>query len=123
LKDKTPNITLNLIYKHIKMEISTSFVHHVFFWLNNPESKEDLEQLVAGLKTLTQIEEIQSYHIGIPAATNRAVIDASYSISWLNIFSTAEDQEKYQNHPIHLSFVENCSSLWKKVQVYDSVVL
>jgi len=105
------------------MELSSSFVHHVFFWLNNPECKEDLEKLVAGLKTLTQIEEIKSFHIGIPATTNRAVIDASYSISWLNIFSSAEDQEKYQHHPIHLSFVENCSSLWKKVQVYDSVVL
>ena len=41
------------------MEISTSFVHHVFFWLNNPESKEDLDQLVAGLHSLTQIEEIK----------------------------------------------------------------
>ena len=105
------------------MELSTSFVHHVFFWLNNPESKEDLEKLIEGLHTLTQIPEIKSFHIGIPAETNRGVIDTSYTISWLNIFATPEDQEKYQHHPIHLAFVENCSSLWKKVQVYDSVAL
>ena len=109
------------MYNTINMELSTAFVHHVYFWLNNPDSKEDLEQLVAGLHSLTQIKEIKSYHIGIPAATNRAVIDGSYSISWLNIFNSPEDQEKYQNHPIHLAFVENCSSLWQKVQVYDSV--
>ena len=27
-------------------------VHHVFFWLKNPSSKEDLNKLIAGLKTL-----------------------------------------------------------------------
>ena len=25
------------------------FVHHVYFWLKNPESKDDFDQLVAGL--------------------------------------------------------------------------
>src|SRR5688572_29870206 len=27
-------------------------VHHVFFWLKNPDSREDLAKLLAGLQTL-----------------------------------------------------------------------
>lgn len=97
------------------------FVHHVYFWLKNPESKEDLQKLIEGLKKLTKINYIRMFHIGVPADTNRDVIDTSYSISWLNIFDNKEDEEKYQVDPIHLKFVEECSPLWSKVVVYDSV--
>lgn len=97
------------------------FVHHVYFWLKNPESKEDLQKLIEGLKKLTKINYIRMFHIGVPADTNRDVIDTSYSISWLNIFDNKEDEEKYQVDPIHLKFVEECSPLWSKVLVYDSV--
>ena len=33
-------------------------VHHVFFWLKNRDSKEDLAKLLAGLRTLEKIETI-----------------------------------------------------------------
>lgn len=103
------------------MSLSGAFVHHVYFWLNNPDSKEDLRALVAGLQKLAPLELIRDYHIGLPAATDRGVIDRSYAVSWLLVFATAEDQESYQTAPEHLDFIKNCSSLWKKVIVYDSV--
>jgi len=103
------------------MEINKSFVHHVYFWLNNPKSKEDLEKLIAGLQALSKVSEIASFHIGIPAPTNREVIDSSYAVSWLNIFNSEEDEKIYQSHPMHLKFIEDCSSLWRKVIVYDSI--
>jgi hypothetical protein len=31
-------------------------IHHVFFWLKNPGSKDDLAELLTGLNTLKQIE-------------------------------------------------------------------
>lgn len=97
------------------------FVHQVYFWLNNPESKADRDKLVEGLKTLTQIEHIQSWHIGVPAGTSREVIDGSYAISWLNIFKDRAGQDAYQVDPVHLAFVQNYRHLWSKVVVYDSV--
>jgi hypothetical protein len=103
------------------MSLNNTFIHHVYFWLNNPDSKEDLEQLVAGLEALSKAEVIQAFHIGLPAPTNRAVIDASYAISWLNVFATSEDQDIYQTHPMHLKFIEDCKHLWSKVVVYDSI--
>jgi hypothetical protein len=60
------------------------------------------------------------HHIGVPASTRRDVIDSGYSVSWLTLFDDAEGQDTYQTHPIHLEFVETCSSLWEKVVVYDS---
>jgi hypothetical protein len=97
------------------------FIHHVYFWLNNPESAADLEQLKKGLQTLTVIETIGMYQIGVPASTNRDVIDRSYSVSWMLMFDNLEDEEVYQHHLLHKKFVADCSHLWSKVIVYDSV--
>lgn len=103
------------------MELKNHFIHHVYFWMKNPESKEDVKQLIAGLEALSVVKEIKIFHIGIPAATDREVIDNSYAVSWLNIFETAADQDTYQTHPLHLEFIKNCSHLWSKVKVYDSI--
>jgi hypothetical protein len=97
------------------------FIHHVFFWLKNTGNQQDLSQLIEGLKKLSKVPQIQDFNIGIPANTNREVIDSSYSVSWLLLFKNAEDQEVYQTHPIHLKFIEECSNLWRKVIVYDAV--
>jgi Stress responsive A/B Barrel Domain len=97
------------------------FVHHVFFWLKDPDSQSDLEALIAGLQRLSGISVIREFHIGRPAGTSRDVIETSYSVSWLLFFDTAAGQDSYQEDPIHLQFVKDCSPLWRKVLVYDSV--
>lgn len=97
------------------------FIHHVFFWLKHPDNREDKARLIEGLKQLSKVKTIRRFHIGQPAATNREVIDRSYSISWCVFFDNAADQDSYQTDPIHLKFVESYSSLWSKVIVYDSV--
>ena len=102
-------------------ELKNIFVHHVYFWLNNPDSKADLDKLKEGLTKLSKVKTIKQFHMGKPAGTSREVIDGSYAISWLCLFDNAADEESYQKDPIHLKFVEECSPLWKKVIVYDSV--
>ena len=98
-----------------------TFVHHVYFWLKNTENKADTADLIHGLEKLSATPTIKLCHIGIPAATNRDVIETGYSVSWLCFFDNAADQDIYQSHPIHLKFVEECQHLWSKVIVYDSV--
>ena len=97
------------------------FIHHVYFWLENPESKEDHVALLAGLEALAKVPSIQQFHIGVPATTNRDVIEVSYAFSWLAIFPGNEEQDAYQTDPIHLHFIDTCQHLWKKVIVYDSI--
>src|SRR6516164_10643611 len=97
------------------------FIHHVFFWLRNPDSREDLARLKEGLTKLTKVKTIHQAHIGLPADTNRDVIERSYSLSWLLTFDHPADQDSYQEDPLHLDFVKECSGLWKKLVVYDNI--
>jgi hypothetical protein len=97
-------------------------VHHVFFWLKNPQSKEDLARLLAGLRTLAKIETVRAVHFGVPASTERRdVVDNSYSASEILFFDDAAGQKAYQDHPIHQKFVADCSHLWERVVVYDAI--
>lgn len=97
------------------------FVHHVYFYLKNPNSEADKAKLLEGLDKLAKVPTIRMLHIGVPAPTTRSVIVRDYSISWLCFFDNLEEEEIYQKHPIHLKFVEDYSHLWEKVNVYDSV--
>jgi hypothetical protein len=103
------------------MTLQPHFLHHVFFWLKNPGSEADRQALLQGLEKLSQVKTIRQFHIGRPAATSRGVIDSSYSVSWLLLFDHPADEASYQTDPIHLRFVEECSHLWNRVQVYDSI--
>ena len=52
-------------------------IHHVFFWLKEASSTEDLNKLLEGIKTLRNIEVVKQFHVGVPAATEeRSVIES-----------------------------------------------
>ena len=104
------------------MESKYPVVHHVFFWLKNPESKADRDKLIAGIKALKKIETVKEIHVGVVASTEkRDVVDTSWSVSELIFFTDVKGQAVYQDHPLHLEFIKNCSSLWEKVVVYDAI--
>ncbi|MHB1179061.1 MAG: Dabb family protein [Daejeonella sp.] len=95
--------------------------HQVYFWLKNPGSTEDRAKLIEGIKTLSKIKEIRKLSVGIVAATEkRPVIDDTWSVSELALFSDVAGEAAYQIHPIHVDFVKNYSHLWDKVVIYDS---
>ena len=95
--------------------------HQVYFWLKKPDSAEDRTELIKGIKTLRKIESVKKLSIGVVAATEkRSVIDDTWSVSELAIFSDLAGEAAYQVHPIHDDFVKNYSHLWSKVVVYDS---
>lgn len=111
------SFTTNIMKKREK----NIFIHHVYFWLKNPDSAEDRAKLLEGLEKLSEVKTIHKVHIGKPANTRREVIDSSYSFSWMLTFKNAADQDSYQVDPIHLDFVKNYSHLWSKVVVYDAI--
>jgi hypothetical protein len=97
-------------------------VHHVFFWLKNPTSKEDQAKLIEGVKTLIKIETIGQLHVGVPADTEkRPVVDSSYAVSELIFFDDLAGQKTYQDHPVHKKFIADYGHLWEKVIVYDAM--
>ncbi len=104
-------------------EIKHDFCHHVYFWLNNPDDPADRDAFEQGLTDLLNIPEIKMYHIGNPepGTAGRGVVDGSYTYSYMVFFDDLEGHDIYQDHPVHLEFVENYSHLWNKVVVFDSV--
>ena len=97
-------------------------VHHVFFWLKNPQSTADRDKLVEGVKTLSKIPTVKELHVGTLASTEkRDVVDTSWAVSELMFFEDVQGQATYQSHPIHLEFIKNYGHLWEKVIVYDAM--
>src|SRR6187402_996502 len=75
------------------MDNKKPLAHHVFFWLKNPESKEDRDKLVEGVKTLSRTETVKEIHVGILAGTEkRDVVDTSWQVSELIFFSDLSGQ-------------------------------
>ncbi|MDO3385488.1 Dabb family protein [Gilvimarinus sp. SDUM040013] len=98
--------------------------HKVFFWLKNPDSTEDRDTLIAGLKALEAIPSVKAIQIGVPASTEkRDVVDNSFQVSELMLFDNVEGQNAYQVHPLHKKFVDECSHLWERVVVFDSIAV
>ena len=104
-----------------EVTIKNTFVHHVFFWLKEPNNSEACKQFEQGLQSLIKVPQIQTSHIARPVESSRDVVDDSFTYSYMVFFKNKEDQEIYQTHPIHLKFIEDCQHLWNKVVVYDAM--
>lgn len=97
------------------------FVHHVLFYTPAAASAADQAKLLEGLQMLRGIPAIQLAHIGTPAATDRAVIERTYTYSWLCFFESAAAELIYQQHPLHDAFRRQYARYWEKVVIYDAV--
>lgn len=104
-----------------KQRTETTFVHHVFFWLKNPDDPDVNKKFREGLNMMGTIESISLLHIGTPADTDRPIIDNTYHYSLLLGFKDRKGHDIYQEHPIHDKFRNEYTDMWTKVLVYDSV--
>ena len=102
-------------------ELEGGFFHMVFFWLVNDSPEVKMKFLKELTQFIDQVDEIKKVHVGPPADTDRDVIDNTYSYSFLVTFDSKKEHDIYQDHAAHKKFIENASSLWEKVLVYDSV--
>jgi hypothetical protein len=96
------------------------FVHAVYFWLDRNLTRADEERFRQRLEELGQIPSVKHAFVGRPAATNRPVIDRTYTFALTLVFDNAEGEAAYQVHPAHLRFVQECASMWIRVSIFDS---
>ncbi len=105
-----------------KLELNKNFTHVVYFWLKNPDNKEDRKDFEKSLKKFLQNSQYaETKFIGTPANTPREVVDNSFTYSLILSFPSKEIQNLYQQEPAHLLFIKESEHLWERVQVYDSV--
>jgi hypothetical protein len=97
------------------------FVHSVYFWLRDDLSPSATKTFVEGIRSLCTIETVQQGFVGVPASTNREIIDQSYSYALVVSFADEAGHDAYQVHPVHDTFRERCGGSWKKIIIYDAV--
>lgn len=97
------------------------YVHAVYFWLRGDLTAPERETFKSGVNSLTTIESVQQAYVGVPAPTEREIIDRSYSYALVVVFADKAAHDLYQVHPTHDEFRKTCSPLWEKVLIYDSV--
>lgn len=109
-------------HEAVAQEINNGdFVHTVFFWLKNPDNKADRAKFEASLKKFIDSSQyVKTKYLGLPAATDRPVIDNTYTYCMILTFASKEAQDKYQEEELHKTFIEESESLWEKVMVYDA---
>ena len=79
------------------------------------------ERLLAGAeKYLRLCPGVMHYHCGQMAGSHRDVVEQSYQVGLNLVFEDRAAQDTYQDHPLHVEFVEkifqpNC----ERVVVYD----
>lgn len=96
------------------------FFHHVFFWLNSPDSSAARQEFVTALKKMKAIPGVRFSSIGTPAGTPRDVVDNTWTFDWLVTFDDKAAWQVYNDHPIHDEFRKK-AHLWKRVQIYDTL--
>jgi hypothetical protein len=97
------------------------FVHAVYFWLRPGLTPEEEERFEAGLRALRRIDGVRRGHIGVPAPTDRPVIERSYARALVLVFDDQSAHDAYQIDPVHQRFRDECGDLWTTVRIYDSI--
>jgi len=96
-------------------------IHCVYFWLKPGISATDEAAYVKGANSLLEIPSVKYGWVGKPAATDRPIIDRSYSYALVVVFENDAGHDEYQVHPIHDIFRDTYESYWNQVKIYDSM--
>lgn len=97
------------------------FVHAVYFSLRPDLTPAEEARFDAGVRSLRAIEHVDRGYIGVPAPTDRPVIERGYSRALVLVFPDQAAHDAYQVHPVHDRFREECAGFWTAVRIYDSV--
>lgn len=98
--------------------------HNVYFYLNENVTEQEKNEFEEGIRKITAIESIHKFELGVPASTaERDVTDHSYAYAIFSWFTSLEDYKTYDEHPVHLEFIDSFNHLWADVKVFDSEII
>lgn len=101
---------------------NTAFFHAVYFYGDAGATAQDAQALIDGCrKHLPGIAGITFFEVGLPAGTQRDVVDNSYLVALLVGYESSEAHDRYQDHPDHLRFIDENKHLWSRVVVFDTL--
>ena len=95
--------------------------HSVYFWLDESLTDEQKSAFEDGLRALFEIDVVQRGNFATAAATpERPVTQNTFDYALFLEFDSVEQHNAYQSHDDHHVFVDNFSSWFKEVRVYDT---
>ena len=97
------------------------FIHSVYFWLREDLTPEQRQRFEDGIRSLAAIDAVERGYIGIPAPTDRPVIERGYSRSLVFLFPDQHAHDAYQVHPVHDRFREACAGYWSDIRIFDTI--
>ena len=99
------------------------FLHTVHFWLKPDLTGEQRAAFVAGCQGIAQSPNVATLRVGVPAGTDRPVVDNSWDVQLAVEFASAAEHDAYQSadDTVHVAFIETFKTSWSKVVIYDSV--
>ncbi len=96
-------------------------VHAVYFSLRADLPDADRARFAAWLPRLCTLASVHSGYSGIPADTDRPVIDRAYTHALVLLFADAAAEQAYQVDPVHDQFRAECHTFWDRVRIFDSI--
>jgi len=94
-------------------------IHIVLFWLDKPYDK-NRDLFLEGVKKLANIPGVLEFRCGKPVPSPRGVVDESFAVGISMTFENQAVADQYQNHPIHLEFVNQFAKpMARRTVVYD----
>jgi len=113
-------VTITGLHQNGKSLINRAMFSHVVIFWTDPTKPGAPDEVIAGArKYLAPIPGVVNFHLGKMAPSHRDVVDQSYQVGLSIQFESKKAQDDYQDHPMHLEFVDKCKALWTKVVVYD----
>lgn len=96
------------------------FTHVVVFY-TKPDQPNAVEELMeGGEKYLRPIPGVEHFHMGPMATSHRPVVVQDYQVALSITFPDKKAQDDYQEHPLHIEFVEKVfKRVCEKVVIYD----
>jgi hypothetical protein len=96
------------------------FIHTVYFYLKPGATQAARDQLLRDCREyLGKISVVKNLWAGVPAMTPRDVVDNTYGVGLTVLLGDVADHEVYQEHPLHLDFIQRNKETWNRVQIYD----
>ena len=102
----------------------TQIAHIVYFTLNDNSQTAKGALVTACRKHLTKHPGEVFFRAGTRGAEfKRAVNDLDFDVALHIVFENTAAYDRYESAPRHKQFIEENKANWKKVRVFDSVVI
>lgn len=98
------------------------YVHVVYFWLKDGVTEAEKQQFMKNCEKMREIPEVLNLRVGIPAGTDREVVDNSYDVMLIVENADTAGQEAYQIADLHEVFRQENGDMFEKIVIYDSLL-